>query len=81
MKTAISLPDELFNAVERLVRRSRRHRSEVYADALREYVARHAPNEEVTEALNAALEEAGELKDEFRFSDRAGRQILAKTEW
>lgn len=80
MKTAISLPDELFEAVERLVRRSRRHRSEVYADALREYVARHTPDE-VTDALNAVVEQIGESTKETRFTDEAARKVLAATEW
>src|SRR6266540_4311083 len=80
MKTAISLPDELFEAVERLVRRTRRHRSEVYADALREYVARHLPAE-VTDALNAVVEQIGESAKEARFADKAARKILAAAEW
>ena len=80
METAIFLPDELFESVEQLVRRSKRHRSEVYADALREYVARHAPDE-VTDALNAALEQAGDLSEDYRFANSAARRILTKTEW
>jgi hypothetical protein len=39
--------------------RSKRHPSEVYADALREYVGRDAPDD-VTDALNAVLEKVGE---------------------
>jgi len=80
MKTAISLPDELFETVERLVRRSGRHRSEVYADALREYVARHSP-EEVTDALNAVVARIGETGGQDRFVDAAARRILTATEW
>lgn len=80
MKTAISLPDELFEAVERLARRSRRGRSEVYAAALREYVARHAPDE-VTAALNQVLEDVGESTDEGRFRVAAARRVLANTDW
>jgi metal-responsive CopG/Arc/MetJ family transcriptional regulator len=80
MKTAISLPDELFDAVERLVRRSKRHRSEVYADALREYVARHSP-EEVTAALNQVVEELGEAPEEYQFSSAAAWHTLKNTEW
>jgi hypothetical protein len=51
--------------VERLVRLSRRHRSEVYADALREYVARHS-EAEVTDSLNRALEEIGDSSENDR---------------
>ncbi len=79
MKTAISLPDDLFDAVERIVRRSRRHRSEVYADALREYVARHAPDE-VTEALDRVVADVGDSTDD-QFAAAAASQTLANTEW
>jgi len=79
MKIAISLPDELFDAVERLVRRSRRHRSAVYADALREYVARHSP-EEITDTLNAVIEETGVTPEDGRFAAEAARRILKTVE-
>jgi antitoxin MazE6 len=80
MKTAISLPDELFQAVERLVRRSGRTRSELYADALRDYVARHNPDE-ITTTLDVVLAQAGETRDEERFVDAAARRTLASTDW
>ena len=80
MKTAISLPDELFDAVERLVQRSGRSRSEVYAEALREYVARHSPDER-TEAINAALAKAGDYSDDIEFARAAARRVLSQTEW
>ena len=51
MKTAVSIPDEIFEKVERLAAGEQRSRSEVYSAALREYVARHAPDE-VTDAMN-----------------------------
>lgn len=79
MKTAISLPDDLFDAVERIVQRSKRHRSEVYADALREYVARHSP-EEITDALNQVVADIGESPDD-EFAAAAARHTLARTEW
>jgi metal-responsive CopG/Arc/MetJ family transcriptional regulator len=80
MKTAISLPDELFEAVERLVRRSGLSRSELYAQALREYVARHT-QDEVTEALSAVVEQAGRSREDERFIDASARELLANTEW
>lgn len=81
MKTAISLPDDLFEAVERIVRRSKRPRSAVYADALRDYVARHSPDE-VTEAYNKLIEELGpSLEEDMRFSVESGRRMLKNTEW
>jgi len=63
MKTAVSIPDDVFEKVERLARRGRRSRSEVYSAALREYVARHSPDE-VTEAMNKVCDEV-EQGDDF----------------
>jgi antitoxin MazE6 len=64
MKTAISIPNDLFDGAERLARRTRRSRSRLFADALREYLARHAPDK-VTESMDQAIMEVGEGKDEF----------------
>ena len=78
MKTAVSVPDDVFERVERLARRERRSRSEVYSAALREYVARHAPDE-VTEALNRVVAEGGEAEEPFVVA--AGRRIPESAEW
>jgi metal-responsive CopG/Arc/MetJ family transcriptional regulator len=78
MKTAVSIPDDVFEKVERLARRSKRSRSEVFSAALREYVARHAPDE-VTDAINRAVDEIEDQKDEFVAA--AGLRILKRTEW
>ena len=78
MKTAVSVPDDIFEKVERLARGARRSRSEVYSAALREYVARHAPDE-VTEALNQVVADIGETDGEF--GEEAARRILGASEW
>ena len=78
MKTAVSVPDDVFQRAERLARRERRSRSDVYSAALREYVARHSPDE-VTEALDRVVAEVGAEMDPF--VARAGRRILESTEW
>jgi metal-responsive CopG/Arc/MetJ family transcriptional regulator len=78
MKTAISIPDELFEGAERLARRTKRSRSRLYGDALKEYLARHAPDE-VTEAMNRACAEVGEAKDPF--ASTAARRTLERSEW
>ena len=80
MKTAISLPDDLFEAVEKLVKRSKRHRSEVYADALREYVARHS-EDEVTKALDAALAQIEDSEADIQFVRAAAYHTLKNVEW
>lgn len=79
MKTAVSVPDDLFAQVDRLARRSRRSRSEVYSAALREYVARHAPDE-VTATLDAVVADAGGT-ERGEFSTRLARRTLGSAEW
>jgi predicted transcriptional regulator len=78
MKTAVSVPDDVFERAERLAVRERRSRSDVYSAALREYVARHSPDE-VADALDRVVAEVGEETDPFVIA--AARQTLASTEW
>lgn len=78
MKTAISLPDEIFERAERLARRLKKSRSELYREAVAEYVARHDP-EAVTEALDQLCEQVDAKPDSF--SNAAARRILERTEW
>lgn len=78
MKTAVSIPDEVFEKVERLARRARKSRSEVFSAALREYVARHAPDE-VTEAMNEVVAKVSEADEAFIRT--AARRVLEKSEW
>ena len=78
MKTAVSIPDDIFERAERLARRNRRTRSEVYAAALDEYVARHAPDE-VTDTMNRVCENTGDGIDAFLAT--AGRHVLDRVEW
>ena len=51
MKTAISIPDHVFEAAEQLARRLGKSRSELYAAAIASYVDQHR-QEGVTERLN-----------------------------
>ncbi len=78
MKTVVSIPDDMFARAERLASRGRRSRSEVYAAALDEYLARHA-QDEVTDAMNQVCGEVGGNDDAFLAA--AGRRVLADTEW
>ena len=78
MKIAVSVPDDVFERAERLARGAGRSRSEVYSSALREYVARHAPDE-VTDALDRVMADVGETMDPFVRA--AGKRVLESTEW
>ena len=78
MKTAVSIPDEVFEGAERLARRTNRSRSRLFSDALKEYLARHTP-EKVTQAMNRALAQVVEEEDAFVSS--AARTVLDRSEW
>jgi len=51
MKTAISIPDSIFKAAEKLAHRLGISRSELYANAVAEYVQEHR-NDKVTKKLD-----------------------------
>jgi metal-responsive CopG/Arc/MetJ family transcriptional regulator len=78
MKTAVSIPDDVFARAERFAKQAKRSRSEVFSAALREYVARHAPDD-VTEAMNRVCEITQKEPDPF--SGAAARRVLERTEW
>lgn len=78
MKTAVSIPDEVFEQVDRFARRAKRSRSEVFSAALQEYMARHAPDE-VTDAINQVVDQVGDQQDEFVAA--AARRVLERSEW
>jgi predicted transcriptional regulator len=78
MKTAISVPDAVFDEAERLAKRLRISRSALYSRAMREYLARHAPDR-VTDALDDLADEMDTGADPFVTA--AGRTILERDEW
>jgi metal-responsive CopG/Arc/MetJ family transcriptional regulator len=78
MKTAVSVPDDVYERAERLARREKRSRSDVYSTALREYVARHEPDQ-ITEALDRTIVDVGVGSDTFLAA--AGRRVLESTDW
>jgi metal-responsive CopG/Arc/MetJ family transcriptional regulator len=51
MKTAISIPDKVFEAAEKAAKRLGISRSELYVCAIQEYLAQHS-DEHVTEELD-----------------------------
>jgi predicted transcriptional regulator len=62
MKTAISIPDAVFDAAEKLTKRLRMSRSELYSKAIAEYVQRKTA-EDITEALNKVYAEQDSCLD------------------
>lgn len=77
MKIAISVPDAVFREAERLARRLKKSRSQLYAEALRQYLARHSPDE-VTAALDAVCQDVGPPDP---FAAAAARRVLERSEW
>ncbi|MDO8963508.1 MAG: ribbon-helix-helix protein, CopG family [Coriobacteriia bacterium] len=78
MKTAISIPDDLFAAADRLARTLKQSRSQLYSRAIREYVARHS-DDDVTSALDAVYAQDGATDDGFAVA--AASQTLERSEW
>lgn len=78
MKTAISIPDDIFKDAERLAKRMKKSRSQLYSHALREYVARHAADR-VTETLDRVC---AELEDsDSGFATAAARRTIKRAKW
>ena len=78
MKTAISLPDDLFSEVDALAKSLGKSRSGLVAEALAEYVAKHR-HADVTKRLNAVYAvDDGRLDP---FLAEAARRTLATNEW
>jgi len=78
MKTAVSLPDDLYDEAEKLADELGKSRSQLYQEAVREYVYRHQP-EAITEAMNRVVDELDSRPDPFL--TEAARRILERTEW
>lgn len=74
MKTAVSVPDEVFEQAERAAKQLKLSRSELYSRALSEYLARHTDSA-VTAAINAAIAEAGQPRDPV-ISQQGHRRVL-----
>lgn len=78
MKTAISLPDDLFASADELADRLGVSRSELFARAMAEYVAKHQ-GEEVTTRLNALYgDERSGLDPAIR---RTQARSVGSSEW
>ena len=78
MKMAISLPDDVFEQAEQLARYLKKSRSELYREAVAEYLARHDPDA-ITAAMDRLADELDTRPDNF--ASAAARQVLKHTEW
>lgn len=78
MKTAISLPDDLFAAVDALARKLGVARSRLVAEALAEYVAKHR-HARVTEQLDAVYSSEPSAVD--KPLGRAQQRVMKRSDW
>jgi metal-responsive CopG/Arc/MetJ family transcriptional regulator len=78
MKTAVSVPNQIYEQAEALADRTGRSRSEIYSAALRDYLARHDIHL-VTGALDVVVDGlAGEVEE---FASEASRARLRDVDW
>jgi len=78
MKTAISLPDDLFEEADTFASRLGKSRSQLYAEAIAEYLARYDA-ETLTDRMNQVLDSVGEGIDSG--IDAAAVETLSRVEW
>jgi predicted transcriptional regulator len=78
MKTAISVPDDVFDKAEAVAKRLKISRSELYCRAVREFLDAHSPDR-VTAAWDAVIDELGQ--PDRSISLPAARQTFESTEW
>ncbi|HJS44488.1 MAG TPA: hypothetical protein VJ755_13540 [Gemmatimonadales bacterium] len=78
MKTAISIPDELFSSADALARKLGMSRSRLFATALTEYLAKHR-TARVTERLNEVYASEPSRLDEG--ARRGQRRVAKRSEW
>ena len=75
VKTAVSIPDRIYEAAERYARKRRIPRSQVYAEALARFMAEQESDQDLTAVLNRVCQEVDTSLDEF--GRAASRRTLA----
>ncbi len=78
MKTAIYIPDDIFRTAERVAQRLKISRSELYAKALKEYIA-ELEAESTTEKLNILYAQEDSMLDDALL--QAQKRTLQDEKW
>ncbi len=78
MKTAVSIPDDLFRRADELASQLGKSRSELYREALADYLGRRDPRT-VTSALDEIADELA--RDRVGFLGEVARRSLERSEW
>jgi metal-responsive CopG/Arc/MetJ family transcriptional regulator len=81
MKTAISIPDDVFREADKLAKRLKKSRSQLYSEAVAEYTARY-DEDEITASINRVLDDPEAADPELdAIITAVGRRVLLETEW
>jgi metal-responsive CopG/Arc/MetJ family transcriptional regulator len=78
MKTAISVPDNVFAEADHLAKKLSKSRSQLYTEAMVEYLHRHQPDT-VTSRLNEVWDRLEGEPD--RLVSEGARRTLKEIEW
>lgn len=78
MKTGISIPDAIFEKADQLAKRLGKTRSQLYQEAVNEYLLRH-DGSEITRALDQLCEGTDTAADSA--VAESSRRILYRSEW
>jgi metal-responsive CopG/Arc/MetJ family transcriptional regulator len=78
MKTEISLPDTVFKEADRFAKKKNKSRSQLYAEAIEEYLYRHN-EDEITKAMNHVIEKIGYKED--KIYNNVSRMLFLKETW
>lgn len=79
MKTAVSIPDDVFQDVEKLVGKLKTSRSALYSRALKELLARHDADE-ITASIDRVIDEVGQ-GDDVKLARRNAARLAKRIEW
>ena len=80
MKTAISIPDPVFEAAEQLARRLGKSRSQLFADALCAYLEQHS-EEAITRRINEIVDADPDATKLDPVLDALQLETWRKVEW
>lgn len=80
MKTAVSIPDPLFEAAERLAKSQGKSRSQLYAEALKSYLERHS-DEAITRRIDEIVAADPEATKLDPVLDAHQLETLRQVEW
>jgi hypothetical protein len=80
MKTAVSLPDPLFEAADRLARQLGKSRSQLYAEALQALLERHR-DDDITARLDEIYDAEPELAKLDPVLDALQLEVLRREKW